>query len=172
MFFLQCTNIQMTEIKMIYLEILVLTSLLMLLCPTPGSSWAPIRLLLFGCIISSLFRAVHEIDKRVPRGPIIVRSECSGEGVRSSYLAYWAYFAFYIIFNIFLIFQYYKKLTGWIFWSKEQTDSHYLCVKHLHLPHLKQSLLGEKGTTPLYIADFSGASCDKSQNSGDGCRWW
>ena len=69
-----------------------------------------------------------------------------------------------------------KKLTGWIFLSKEQTDSHYLCVKHLRLPHLKQSLLGEKGMIPLYMqresADFPGASYDKSQNSGDGCRWW
>jgi hypothetical protein len=35
-----------------------------------------------------LFRAVHEIDKHLPRGPIIVHSECSGEGVSSSYLAY------------------------------------------------------------------------------------
>ncbi len=42
---------------------------LMLLCPTPGSSWAPIRLLLFGGNTSSMLRAVHEIDKRLPRGP-------------------------------------------------------------------------------------------------------
>jgi hypothetical protein len=31
---------------------------------------------------SSLFRAVHYIDKRLPRGPIIVHSERSGEDVR------------------------------------------------------------------------------------------
>ena len=31
---------------------------------------------------SSLFRAVHEIDKRLPRGPIIVHSERSGRDVR------------------------------------------------------------------------------------------
>jgi hypothetical protein len=69
-----------------------------------------------------------------------------------------------------------KKLTGWIFLSKEQTDPHNLCVKHLRLQHLKQFLLGEKGTIPFDMqresADFPGASCDKSQNSGDGCRWW
>ncbi len=113
------------------------------------------------------------IDKWLPRGPIILHSECSG---RSSYLVYWAYFTFSVIFNIFLIFECYKKLTGWIFLSKEQTDSHYLCVKYLRLPHLKQSLLSEKGTIPLCMqresADFPWASCDKSQNSGDGCRWW
>jgi hypothetical protein len=35
--------------------------------------------------------------------------------------------------------------------------------------------VGEKGTLPLNIrresADVLGNSCDKSQNSGDGCRW-
>ncbi len=39
------------------------TYYLMLLCPTRCSSWAPIWLLLFGGKTSSLFRAVHEIDK-------------------------------------------------------------------------------------------------------------
>ena len=36
--------------------------------------------------------------------------------------------------------------------------------------------LGETGTIPFEMrkesADFPGAACDKSHNSGNGCRWW
>ncbi len=36
--------------------------------------------------------------------------------------------------------------------------------------------VGETGTIPFDMgresADFPGAACDKSHNSGDGCRWW
>ncbi len=69
-----------------------------------------------------------------------------------------------------------KNPQAGFFKSKELKDSHDLCVKHLCLPHLRQSLFGEKGTIPLDMqrepADFPGASWDKSQYSGDGGRWW
>ena len=96
------------------------TYYLMLLCPTPGSSWAPIRLLRFGGNTSSFYRAVHEIDKLLPIGPIIVHSEYSGEGVRLSYLEYWAYFAFYVILNILLIFNITKNSQAGFFEAKSR----------------------------------------------------
>jgi hypothetical protein len=63
-----------------------------------------------------------------------------------------------------------------IYERREQAQVLYVITVSSILGRLPVVPVGEKGTIPYDMrresSDFPGASCDKSQNSGDGCRWW
>ena len=63
-----------------------------------------------------------------------------------------------------------------IYERREQAQVLYVIPVSSILGRLPVVPVGEKGTIPYDMrresSDFPGASCDKSQNSGDGCRWW
>ena len=90
------------------------------------------------------------------------------------------------IFSIFCIFCIFWNLsvTAWVedcestivYERREQSQVLYVIPVSSILGRLPLVPLGETGTIPFEmlkeLADFPGAACDKSHNSGDGCRWW
>ena len=83
---------------------------------------------------------------------------------------------------IFCIFRF-RSVTVWVdecqstivYERREQSQVLYVIPVSSILGRLPLVPLGETGTIPFDMrresADFPGAACDKSHNSGDGCRW-
>ena len=63
-----------------------------------------------------------------------------------------------------------------IYERREQAQVLYVIPVSSILGRLPLVPVGATGTIPFAMrresADFPGASCDRSANSGDGCRWW
>ena len=92
-------------------------------------------------------------------------------------------FSIFCIFCIFCIF-WNLSVAAWVdecestivYERREQSQVLYVIPVSSILGRLPLVPLGETGTIPFEMrkesADFPGAACDKSHNSGDGCRWW
>jgi hypothetical protein len=70
----------------------------------------------------------------------------------------------------------YQCQSAIVYERREQAQVLYVIPVSSILGRLPLVPVGATGTIPLAMrreaADFPGAFCDKSANSGDGCRWW
>ncbi len=91
--------------------------------------------------------------------------------------SYFAYFTYSSCFDLFITSAWVDQCQSAIVYERcEQAQVLYVIPVSSILGHLPLVPVGATGTIPFAMrresADFPGAFCDKSANSGDGCRWW
>ena len=126
---------------------------------------------------TTLLSAIQKADKHLPIGPIHVYSDRGGGGARLNILHILHIIHIMHILN-------YVCTTAWvgqcqsamIYERREQAQVLYVIPVSSILGPVPLVPVGATGTIPFAMrresADFPGASCDRSANSGDGCRWW
>jgi hypothetical protein len=100
-----------------------------------------------------------------------------GREKQSANFAYYVYCAYCAYFDWLLTSAWVDGCQSSIVYERrEQAHVLYVIPVSSILGRLPVVPVGEKGTIPFDMrresADFPGASCDESENSGDGCRWW
>ena len=91
-----------------------------------------------------------------------------------------AYFAYFAYSNLFIHLSLACSVSNCqstiVYERREQAQVLYVIPVSSILGRLPLVPVGATGTIPFAMrretADFPGAFCDKSANSGDGCRWW